>query len=125
MELIDKAAVVSVIVNTPTKNQHTDVLSALAFRTIEILNLIEKFSSIDAVPVVRCKDCKYWCPPSGRNDNPFGIYEHGAHCGRFLEVVTKGFRYGEPSVDKTLMWCGENDFCSYGERKGGEKNSYS
>lgn len=79
--------------------------------------LIRNATTVDAVPVVRCKDCKYWCPPSGRNDNPFGIYEHGAHCGRFLEVVTKGFRYGEPSVDKTLMWCGENDFCSYGERK--------
>ncbi|MGI5897115.1 MAG: hypothetical protein ACOX6U_09185 [Oscillospiraceae bacterium] len=87
MELIDKAAVVSVIVNTPTKNQHTDVLSALALRTIEILNIIEKFPSIDAVTVVRCKNCKYW--DDGRCE---GI-ENG-----LIREYTKPY-----------------DFCSYGE----------
>ena len=92
MELIDKAAVVSVIVNTPTKNQHTDVLSALAFRTIEILNLIEKFSSIDAVPVVRYCDCKH-C------DIGTNYFESWCYC--------KAWRH---SVNPT-------DFCSYGERK--------
>lgn len=49
--------------------------------------------SVDAVPVVRCKDCKYW-------------YRDRAniHRGDCLEIVPEA-------------WMNENDFCSYGERK--------
>lgn len=91
MKMIDKAAVVSVIVNTPTKNQHTDILSALAFRTIEILNLIEKSPSIDAVTVVRCKDCTH-----------------------LKEQITDTVGFCYVHEDYAMA----DDFCSYGERKG-------
>lgn len=45
-DLIDRAKLVATIVNTPTENQHTDVLSALAFRQIEILNIIENAPTV-------------------------------------------------------------------------------
>ena len=55
------------------------------------------FPAADVAPVVRCKDCKYW------QDNNDG-YPH-EEC-----------RWGHGETPDA------NDFCSYGERKGGEGN---
>lgn len=56
-------------------------------------------ANIDAVPVVRCKDC--------RSYKYFDDGEHGyrGYCLRTICVENRK----------------ENDFCSYGERKGGEE----
>lgn len=54
---------------------------------------IDEAHSVDAVPVVRCKDCKQWQRNCGRTDSPNG------HC--FLHDI-------DPNG---------NDFCSYGERR--------
>ena len=58
------------------------------------INALRNAPSADVVPVVRCKDCKYW------QDNNDG-YPH----------------------EECRWWHGEtpdaNDFCSYGERKDG------
>ena len=59
--------------------------------------LIEEAPAADVVPVVRCKDCKHFinlepCDP----------------CECMKWTVKWGRAYVEP-----------NDFCSYGERKGG------
>lgn len=54
---------------------------------------IKNAPTIDAVPVVRCKDCKHW-----HKDTVF--------CGYMS--------YGEAS--ERVNWYA-NDFCSYGERK--------
>ena len=53
---------------------------------------------VDAVPVVRCKDCKHW-----HKDTVF--------CGYMP--------YGE--APKRVNWYAD-DFCSYGERKDGDGN---
>lgn len=53
----------------------------------ELLRMVDEQATIDAVPVVRCKDCKYWRDDDCKNDN------HG-YCP-----------------------ISENDFCSRGERK--------
>lgn len=57
----------------------------------EIADEIDEAPTIDAVPVVRCKDCKWWHEDDdiGRCDNPDGLDN-----------------YANP-----------DDFCSYGERK--------
>ena len=57
-----------------------------------ILDLVDSVPTVDAVPVVRCKDCKYW---QDNNDN----YPH-EEC-----------RWGHGETPDA------NDFCSYGERK--------
>ena len=54
----------------------------------------------DVVPVVRCKDCKYW------RDSwvaPDGKHEHG-EC--YIE-----------DADDVIVGRWDDDFCSYGERK--------
>ena len=55
---------------------------------------ISEAPTVDAVPVTRCKDCKYW------QDNNDG-YPH-EEC-----------RWGHGETPDA------NDFCSYGERNGG------
>ena len=74
-----------------------DILTAGIGKTIieysesDIGNMIRKRPTIDAVPVVRCRDCKYHNKPP---------------CPMRL----------------SFNWNGDNDFCSYGERKGGADN---
>ena len=54
---------------------------------------IDKVKAVDAVEVVRCKDCKhYWLPQ--------GFCEHERY-----EYLTQS------------IWHEDDDFCSYGERK--------
>ena len=53
---------------------------------------------IDAVPVVRCKDCK------------FGDWDSEPNDAMVCMRTKDGF------------WRSGNDFCSYGERKGGDGN---
>ena len=55
---------------------------------------IEAAQTVDAVPVVRCRECKY----RGTDDCIFHIK-------------------GEPADEELLLKL-DNDFCSYGERKG-------
>ena len=53
---------------------------------------------IDAVPVVRCKDCK------------FGDWDSEPNDAMVCMRTKDGF------------WRSGNDFCSFGERKGGDDN---
>ncbi|WP_406044081.1 hypothetical protein [Succinimonas sp.] len=71
-----------------------DKLKALGHDAIEILAEIEFADTVDAVEVVRCKDCIYATEDDGLLycDGPIGIFG------------TVGF----------------NDFCSCGERREGE-----
>ncbi|CDC05042.1 uncharacterized protein BN578_00574 [[Clostridium] leptum CAG:27] len=59
-----------------------------------VKTLIYSQPTIDAVPVVRCKDCKHSFERSGRK--PFGCYLHGKN---------------------GITLHDGDDFCSYGERK--------
>ena len=80
-----------------------DILTAGIGKTIieysesDIGYMIRKRHTVDAVEVVRCKDCKYW------QDNNDG-YPH-EEC-----------RWGHGETPDA------NDFCSYGERKDGDGN---
>ena len=87
--------------------------------------------TVDAVEVVRCKDCVYWMPKHVKmNDGTIRFYERnegivtiekginvGSYCKRFDDVTVHGYRDGEPCIDKTKAWCNQDDFCSYGERR--------
>ena len=67
----------------------------LPHERIEAMKMVRKQPTIDAVPVVRCKDCKYW------QDNNGGYPNDECRWGK----------NETPDAD---------DFCSYGERKDGE-----
>lgn len=58
----------------------------------EFVRFLKKQSTVDAVAVVRCRECKY------HEDTSVTEYEHCC-------LLSKTVRY--------------NDFCSYGERKEG------
>ena len=64
---------------------------------LAVKSILHSAKPIDAVLVVRCKDCKYW------QDNNDG-YPH-EEC-----------RWGHGETPDA------NDFCSYGERNGGSDN---
>ena len=65
----------------------------------------------DVVPVVRCRECKYWGDEAG------------------VTVRTDGVRFARCKVHnlcvsgKKIGWCPtEDDFCSQGERRDGNEN---
>ena len=60
--------------------------------------VLEDMQTVDAVPVVRCRECNY----RGTDDCIFHIK-------------------GEPADEELLLKL-DNDFCSYGERKEGADN---
>lgn len=71
-------------------------------REKRIRDALMALPTVDAVPVVRCKDCKYWKTGEGVNRSKkvkFCTYNIGHHYARRDE-----------------------DFCSRGERKEGEQH---
>ena len=69
----------------------------------EIDEVIENAPTVDAVEVVRCKDCHWWRLVNTRNG--CGICQH--------EVFSVDDCTVDPVTEPT-------DFCSYGERREGE-----
>ena len=65
------------------------------FSERDVVDMLESAPTVDAVPVVRCRDCKHW-----HKDTVF--------CGYMS--------YGEAS--ERVNWYAD-DFCSCGERKDG------
>lgn len=64
--------------------------------------------TVDAVEVVRCRECKYWGDEDGKLQDSDGVLF--ARC-KVHNYLIDGRHTG---------WCPtENDFCSYGERKEG------
>ena len=62
---------------------------------------IAEAPTVDAVPVVRCKDCKYYKP-----QKKSAHWENRAYyCNRVATIKVQPY-----------------DFCFYGERKGGDGN---
>ena len=65
---------------------------------------IEKLPTVDAVPVVRCRECMHWKPTGSKAGNSFSDMEYIGGC-EFTNYCRR-----------------ESDFCSYGERKDGDGN---
>ena len=74
-------------------NSEKAVCSGQLATFLEAIMLIMEAPTIDAVPVVRCKDCKY------------RSYDYDCVGNHLCEK--RGNRY----------YCEDNDFCSYGERR--------
>ena len=74
-------------------------------------SFINDAPTIDAAPVVRCRDCKYYGDEDGKLQRSDGVLF--ARC-KVHNYLIDGRHTG---------WCPtENDFCSYGERKEGADN---
>ena len=81
------------------KDVHDEYSGALLDGCECDMDLIDEIPTVDAVPVVRCKNCKNWIPGGYKSiDDP-----QNPQCGgRCWYSVIPRF---------------ENDFCSYGKRK--------
>ena len=66
---------------------------------LSIKSALDEEPTIDAVPVVRCKDCKHY--QNGR------VFTDIKFCFRLKDRKGKAIGYTRS----------DNDFCSYGERK--------
>ena len=77
----------------------------------EALQVVAEAPTVDAVEVVRCRDCTYWGDEDGKLQGSDGV----------LFARCKAHNY---LIDgRHTGWCPtENDFCSYGERKDGDGN---
>ena len=82
---------------------------------IPLGDLVDTFADIpaaDVVEVVRCRECKYWGDEAGELQRSDRVLF--ARC-KVHNYLLDGRHTG---------WCPtENDFCSYGERKGGADNA--
>ena len=67
------------------------------FRFLEALDMAVK--ALDAVPVVRCRDCQHWKPSGSKAGNSFSDMEYIGGC-EFTKYCRR-----------------ESDFCSYGEKR--------
>ena len=73
----------------------------LCYSETEVANLLLHAPTVDAVPVVRCKDCKHYRP-----QKKSAHWENRAnYCNRIVTIKVQ-----------------PDDFCSYGERKDGDGN---
>ena len=93
MRLIDADALASALNNGRLEEQTGRAVpfnAGVAFA----LTMVEYAPTIDAVPVVRCKDCKYW--------------------GKIGTVCRK--------LDNVMFWYGTDstDYCSFAERRDDE-----
>ena len=75
-------------------------------------NYVNCCPTVDAVEVLRCRDCTYWGDEDGKLQGSDGV----------LFARCKAHNY---LIDgRHTGWCpSENDFCSYGERNGGDADA--
>ena len=73
--------------------------AAWALRKYAVRDIMDA-ETVDAVEVVRCRDCKHWDSETWFCDNHSTVGHHGLEWNMFSE----------------------DDFCSYGERKDGDEN---
>ena len=102
MRLID-ADMADVIIIYDKENELTQV-SAIRKYIERQREFLDKFPTIYAIPVVRCRECKHWKPTGSKAGNSFSDMEYIGGC-EFTKYCRR-----------------ESDFCSYGERKRGANN---
>ena len=104
MRLIDADALMDVIrqheYRLATKQGSIDY----GMFTLGIQQAVDEQQTIDAVPVVRCRECKHWKPSGSKAGNSFSDMEYIGGC------------------EFTNYYRTESDFCSYGDRKEGADN---
>lgn len=102
-EYIERELLIEKIVNTPftvnclgeSDDYKDGVLHGLVAKQHNVIDMIKKQPAADVTEVVRCSECKY-----------FG----------------KELKQGKHScLNYQLPYCLENDYCSYGIRKDGNK----
>ena len=99
-EYIEREQAIALFYPVDPENDGSDgctiVYKSGNFSSSEIEAMLSDLPTIDAVPVVRCRECKYWRRYTRQWEN---------HCA------------GECERHRMEGGTYENDFCSYGQRK--------
>ena len=95
MRLIDADALQNILLPITTALEHE--YGSLGGAVSGCMKHIDNAPTVDAVPVVRCRECKYRFKNNGHDKS------------------------GCPIIDANI-WMDDDDFCSYGERKEGADN---
>ena len=103
MRLIDADALMNVICEKFQEHYGNTVYQFIHDFLRFVVRQIRKAPTIDAVPVVRCKDCKHY-----RTETAMTFVRNGAHI-RCCDC------------DNVSRLMRDDDFCSYGERRGDGK----
>ena len=78
---------------------------------VKVLEWIDKSPTIDAVEVVRCKDCKHqckiWHADKRMKEKGYWIYSCKRNSDPFVSHTVNGY---------------DDEYCCYGERKKGEND---
>ena len=84
----------------------------LCYSEVDVANLLLRAPTINAVEVVRCRDCKHWDDGTGKLQSSDGVL--------FARCTVHNYL-----LDGRDTGCcpTENDFCSYGEREEGADNA--
>lgn len=89
------------VFNRKLEDEFHGMISDEGLKIYKIIQRIDETPTIDAVPVVRCKDCKYY------RNHPNGMcYAHTEP-----HENAKGYKGEAVCIEP-------DDFCSYGEKKG-------
>ena len=105
-EYIEREAVKSELLSWAVSINHPEYLIK-----DDALHVIDSIPAADVAEVVRCWECMYWGDEAGKLQHSDGVLF--ARCKAHNYLI-----YG-----RHTGWCPtENDFCSYGKRKGGSDN---
>ena len=99
--LIDADALLNEFLKRYTERERNrNVVFAACEIKQDFADMISDFPTVDAVEVVRCRECEHWKPTGSKAGNSFSDMEYIGGC-EFTKYCRR-----------------ESDFCSYGERKG-------
>lgn len=82
------------------KEAYKSVYNKIWLEVNGIMSIVDDAQTIDAVPVIRCRDCKYSLPNDGK------LNDGARYCSRI---------YGGAKKEHPAVW--DVDYCSGGERK--------
>ena len=105
--LIDADSLQNILLPITTALEHE--YGSLGGAVSGCMKHIDNAPTVDAVPVVRCRECKHWGDEDGKSQREDGVLFARCNVHNYL-------------IDgRHTGWCPtENDFCSYGERRGGQ-----
>ena len=97
MRMIDADALQNILLTIATALEHE--YGSLGGAVSGCMKHIDNAPTIDAVPVVRCRECKHWKPTGSKAGNSFSDMEYIGGC-EFTNYCRR-----------------ESDLCSYGEKR--------
>ena len=112
MDVMEKQSTEKRLIDSKAFVEHLERMAHIARTTypnlfhglFEAAEYVKDFPAIDAVTVVRCRECKYWKPSGSKAGNSFSDMEYIGGC-EFTNYCRR-----------------ESDFCSYGKRKDSDGN---